>query len=62
MTQLARLEARIQIRGAFECCDADGNVVKTIEFTGSKSLAELGLTEEQARQLTQEQANGMDHR
>ncbi len=55
---------RIGLSGAFECRDKDGNVVKTITFSGSIPLSQLDLTEEQAQQLVnqQEAGNGSDDR
>lgn len=49
MTQEAGISARVQVCGTLEFKDAQGNVVKTIEFKG-------------AAPLTQEQENedGMD--
>lgn len=60
----AQLGGRIGLSGAFECRDAAGNVVKTITFTGSIPLSQLGLSEEQARELvsTQEATDGTHDR
>lgn len=50
------LTARLGIRGTFECRNALGEVIKTITIlNGAIPLARLGLTEEQARQLVEQQ-------
>ena len=49
--------ARLAIRGTLECRNARGEVIKTIEVNGAIPLAKLGLTEEQARELVQQQEN-----
>lgn len=41
MEQKAELKATVEMRGAFECRDKDGNVVKVIEFKGSVPLVQL---------------------
>lgn len=33
-----QINARLGIAGTLECRDADGNIIKTIEFTGSLPL------------------------
>lgn len=35
------VEGRVQVNAVFECRDKDGNIVKTIELTGSVPLAQL---------------------
>ena len=59
--QTKPIGAKLNIAGTLEWRDKDGNILKTTELRGSVPLSELGLTEEQAKQLT-EQANGPDHR
>lgn len=57
--------ARLGVRGTLECRNARGEVIKTIEVNGSIPLTQLGLTEDQARELVQQQENqahGTDHR
>ena len=40
MDQKAELQAKLHISGTFECRDADGNLVKTIEVSGEIPLQE----------------------
>ena len=49
------MAAKLEIRGAFECRDADGNVIKTIELQGS-----IPLTDEQAQELSKGAEDGAD--
>jgi hypothetical protein len=49
------LVGRLGIKGTFECRDEFGNVLKTIELSGS-----IPLTEAQAEQLIQEADHGTD--
>lgn len=55
---------RLGIAGTFECRDAAGNLLKTIELRGAIPLEDLGLTVDEARQLveSQEQACGPNDR
>lgn len=55
----AEMTAKLGMRGTIECRNANGEVIKTIEFTGAIPLERLGITEEQARSLV-EQRNGAD--
>lgn len=50
-----QMTARLGIRGTFECRNAAGEVIKTIEVTGAIPLTKLGLTQDQARQLVEQQ-------
>jgi hypothetical protein len=61
-----RLEAALGISGTFEYRDAAGNVLKTVQVSGSIPLSELGLTQEQAQDLIENNNNkgtthGSDH-
>lgn len=56
--QQASLSGHVRISGAFECRDKDGNVIKTIPFTGSVPLKDL--PPEAAQQL--ESHDGLDNR
>jgi hypothetical protein len=62
------MQAKLRISGNFEFRDADGNVVKVMHLSGAIPLSELGLTEEQAQALVDEnknnngEDNGSDHR
>ncbi len=60
MSDQAQIGGRLGMSGAFECRDKDGNVIKTITFTGSIPLSQLDMSEEQAQALVdqQEAANG----
>lgn len=53
---------RLGIAGTFECRDAAGNLLKTIELRGAIPLEDLGLTVDEARQLveSQEKPDGAD--
>lgn len=63
MTQETGLQARINITGTLVFRDDAGNVVGTTEFKGSKTLGEIGMTEEQAREfIAKEQGHGLDDR
>ena len=65
MAYQTQMAARLGIRGTFECRNAAGEVIKTIEANGAVPLSRLGLTEEQARELVQQQQekpHGSDHR
>lgn len=53
--------AKLGIRGAFECKDAAGNVLKVIEFTGAIPLEQLGMSVDDAKQLIEDN-HGTDHR
>lgn len=53
MNDQTGIEVRVLLKGAFECKDADGNVVKVIEFTGS-----LPLEQVQELKETQDGADG----
>lgn len=50
-----QMTARLGIRGTFECRNAAGEVIKTIELNGAVPLTKLGLTQEQARRLVEQQ-------
>lgn len=43
--------AKLGIRCAFQCKNARGEVIKTIEVSGAIPLSKLGLTEAQAQAL-----------
>lgn len=49
MKEQAGIQARVQVAGAFEFRDKDGQIVKVIEFKGSAPLAQ-----------EQENEDGMD--
>lgn len=49
--------ARLGVRGTLEYRNARGEVIKTVEVRGDIPLAKLGLTEDQARELVQQQEN-----
>ena len=51
----AQVTGQLVLTGSFECRDADGNILKVMDFS-------LPLTDEQAEQLQQEPANGTDDR
>lgn len=57
MTYEAKMTAKLGMRGTFECRNARGEVVKTIEFSGLIPIERLGITEQEARKLV-EQSNG----
>ena len=61
MSNVTPIGARLGISGVLECKDATGAVIKTIEIKGSLPLSDLGITEQQARQLIEE-THGTDHR
>ena len=50
---------RIGIAGTFEFKDKDGNVLKTMQLTGSVPLADTGMSVEQAQEFINQQ--GADH-
>lgn len=54
-TQQVRSGGRLGISGALEFRDVDGNLLKTIQMTGSVPLDELGITQEQAAELVAQQ-------
>jgi hypothetical protein len=61
MTYQAEVKLKVGIKGAFECRNAAGEVIKTIRFEGGEfPIDQLGLTEEQAHALV-EQVNGNHH-
>jgi hypothetical protein len=51
--------ARLGLSGTLEFRDADGNILKSVDFTGSVPLEDSGLTVEQAQSIINEQ--GTDH-
>jgi hypothetical protein len=53
----AKMTAKLGMRGTIECRNARGEVVKTIEFSGSLPIDQVGITEQEARKLV-EQSNG----
>ena len=59
MSSVAAVGARLGLSGTLEFKDAQGNVLKTMDFTGSVPLDEAGLTVEQAQELINTQ--GADH-
>lgn len=61
MTYQTELVGRLGISGTFECRDAEGNVLKTIELSGSIPLSDAGQVEA-AQQLIEEANSGTDHR
>lgn len=62
MTHNTALGARLGLSGTLVYKDAAGNVLKTVEMTGSVPLSDTGLTVEQAQELitTQEPHHGSD--
>lgn len=59
------MSARLGIKGTFECKNAAGEVIKTIDFNGSIPLERLGLSVEEAQTLVDNQSkgnHGPDHR
>ena len=51
MAYSAEVTARLGISGVFECKNAQGEVIKTITMTGSIPLSDLGMSEDDAKQL-----------
>lgn len=49
------MKARIGIKATFVCKNAAGQVIKTIDASGSVPIAKLGMTEDQARDFVQQQ-------
>ena len=62
MSYQTGIGAKLGISGEFQCKDADGNVLKTIAFTGAIPLERIGISAEQAQQLIEEVKNGSDDR
>ena len=62
MSYQTGIGAKLGISGAFQCKDRDGNVLKTIAFTGAIPLERLGFSAEQAQQLIEEVNHGPDHK
>ena len=64
MVNQTDMGAKLGISGVLEFRDAQGNLLKTVQMTGSIPLSDVGLTTEQAQTLidSQEQSNGTDHR
>ena len=62
MSYQTSIGAKLGISGAFQCKDRDGNVHKTIAFTGAIPLERIGISAEQAQQLIEEVKNGYDDR
>ena len=58
MTFAATTQARIAIRATFECRNAAGEVIKTIEVDGSVPLSELGLSDAQSTSNPNEEPHG----
>lgn len=52
--------ARIGIAGTFEFKDKDGNVLKTMEISGSVPLESTGMSVEQAQEFINQQKEA-DH-
>lgn len=52
--------ARLGIKGTFECRNAAGEVIKTIELVGAVPLTTLGINEDEAHQLVREQKEKCD--
>ena len=51
--------ARLGLSGTLEFKDAEGRILKTVDFVGSVPLADAGLTVEQAQELINTQ--GANH-
>ena len=62
MSYQTGIGAKLGISGALQCKDRDGNVLKTIAFTGAIPLVRIGISAEQAQQLIEEVKNGSDDR
>lgn len=56
MQYQGRLQARLGIKGTFECKNAAGEVIKTIEMNGSIPLERLGMSVEEAQTLVDNQS------
>ena len=54
-TNTTSVGARLGLSGTLEFKDAQGNVLKTVGFSGSVPLEEAGLTVEQAQELITKQ-------
>lgn len=52
---------KLGMSGVLEYRDAQGNLLKSVGFSGSIPLSETGLTVEQAKQLIEDQENGSDN-
>ena len=63
-TSTTSVGARLGLSGTLEFKDAHGNVLKTVDFTGSVPLDDAGLTVEQAQELITKQGaeDGSDDR
>lgn len=48
--------ARLGLRATFVCKNAAGEVIKTIEAQGAIPLADLGMTEDEARALIEKES------
>lgn len=60
----AQIGAKLGIGGTLEFRDKDGNILKTVQMSGSVPLSDIGISAEQAQELIeqQEQSHGTDHR
>ncbi len=55
---LTGVGAKLGMSGELQFKDKDGNVLKTVSFTGAIPLEKLDMSVEQAQQLISEQDNG----
>jgi hypothetical protein len=55
VTYQTHMTAKLGMRGTFVCRNAAGEVVKTIQFSGAVPLSRLGVNEEEARSLVEQQ-------
>lgn len=56
--------AKLGISGVLEFRDSQGNLLKTVQMTGSIPLSDLGVSAEEAQTIidSQEPTHGTDHR
>jgi len=60
MRQPISMAARINVAFDLVCRDKDGNVLNTIKVQGAVTPEALGLTQEQAQELTKEPTDDHD--
>lgn len=60
--QVNQTSARLVLSGTLEFRNAAGEVIKTTEMRGAVPLDDLGITEDEARQLIKEASHGTDVR
>jgi hypothetical protein len=57
MKMQSGIGAKLHMRGRLEYKNKDGQVIKTVEINGSAPLAELGLSEQEAKRLVASQTD-----